>query len=73
MPHGFWPRIIAIPDAENFVAQIAGQRFMEFGRRGKYMLLGLESGMTLIVHLRMTGHLITVAGDAPSCPRTRTS
>ena len=60
-----WPRIIAIPDAENFVAQIAGQRFMEFGRRGKYMLLGLESGMTLIVHLRMTGHLITVAGDAP--------
>ena len=60
-----WSRIIAIPDAENFVAQIAGQRFVEFGRRGKYMLLGLESGMTLIVHLRMTGHLITVAGDAP--------
>ena len=29
------------------------------------MLLGLESGMTLIVHLRMTGRLITVAGNAP--------
>ncbi len=60
-----WSRIIAIPDVENFVTQIAGQRFVEFGRRGKYMLLGLESGMTLIVHLRMTGHLITVAGDTP--------
>jgi formamidopyrimidine-DNA glycosylase len=29
------------------------------------MLLGLESGQTLIVHLRMTGHLLAVAGDAP--------
>ena len=65
-----WPRTITLPDAENFVARIAGQRFVEFGRRGKYMLLGLESGMTLIVHLRMTGHLIIVAGDAPSAPHT---
>jgi hypothetical protein len=60
-----WPRTIALPGAEDFVAQIAGQRFAEFGRRGKYMLLGLESGQTLIVHLRMTGHLLAVAGDAP--------
>ncbi len=60
-----WPRSIAAPDAENFVTLIAGQRFEHFARRGKYMLLGLESGMTLIVHLRMTGRLITVAGNAP--------
>lgn len=61
----FWPRTIAFPDAETFAAQIAGQRFEQFGRRGKYMLLGLESGLTLIVHLRMTGHLLVIAPDAP--------
>ncbi len=60
-----WPRVIAVPDAENFVARIAGQRFESFARRGKYMLLGLESGMTLIVHLRMTGRLIPLAAAAP--------
>lgn len=59
-----WPRTIALPDAENFVVQMAGQRFADFSRRGKYMLLGLESGLTLIVHLRMTGHLLIVAEDA---------
>lgn len=59
-----WPRTIALPAAEEFIAQIAGQRFADFSRRGKYMLLGLADGLTLIVHLRMTGHLRIVAGDA---------
>lgn len=59
-----WSRTIAVPDAEHFPGLIAGQRFAAFGRRGKYMLLGLESGMTLVVHLRMTGHLRVEAGDA---------
>ena len=27
----------------------------EVGRRGKYLLFGLSSGRTLVVHLRMTG------------------
>lgn len=57
-----WTRTIASPDAEHFPGLIAGQRFASFGRRGKYMLLGMESGLTLIVHLRMTGHL-RVEGD----------
>ncbi|MBE2238859.1 MAG: bifunctional DNA-formamidopyrimidine glycosylase/DNA-(apurinic or apyrimidinic site) lyase [Caldilineaceae bacterium] len=65
-----WPRTIALPDAARFIDQIAGQRFAHFDRRGKYMLLGLESGMTLIVHLRMTGHLLVVAGDAPMAQHT---
>ena len=60
-----WPRTIAAPTATMFVDQIADQRFSDFSRRGKYMLLGLESGDTLIVHLRMTGKLLVMAGDAP--------
>ncbi len=60
----FWSRTIASPSVEEFVAQIPGQRFATFGRRGKYMLLGLESGWTLIVHLRMTGHFVVEPADA---------
>ncbi len=52
-----WPRTIAAPDAASFAALVRGRRFASFGRRGKYILLGLDSGETLIVHLRMTGEL----------------
>jgi formamidopyrimidine-DNA glycosylase len=53
----FWERTIAAPSAHEFANEIIGQRFTYFGRRGKYMLFGLESGQTLMVHLRMTGKL----------------
>lgn len=52
-----WPRVIAQPDAAAFVDLLRGQRFERFERRGKYMLLGLESGESLIIHLRMTGEV----------------
>ena len=52
-----WPRTIAAPDASIFPDLVRGRRFASFRRRGKYMLLGLDSGETLIVHLRMTGEL----------------
>jgi len=58
-----WPRTIAAPDVAAFVAQIVGQQFATFGRRGKYMLLGLASGATLVVHLRMTGQLQVEPAD----------
>lgn len=59
-----WSKIVAVPTAEAFCQQIAGAAFVSFGRRAKYMLLGLSSGATLIVHLRMTGHLHVLPGDA---------
>jgi len=52
-----WPRTIAAPDPASFTDLVRGRRFASFGRRGKYMLLGLDSAETLIVHLRMTGEL----------------
>jgi formamidopyrimidine-DNA glycosylase len=61
----YWPRIIAAPDVATFERQIVGQQFAHFDRRGKYMLLGLAHGATLIVHLRMTGHLYVQPGDHP--------
>lgn len=61
----YWLRTIAAPAVTTFVEQIRGQRFAHFDRRGKYMLLGFESGAYLIVHLRMTGHLYVQPGDHP--------
>ncbi len=60
-----WPRTIAAPDAARFTDLVRGQRFASFGRRGKYILLGLDSGETLIVHLRMTGELRVHPPPAP--------
>ena len=43
-----WPRTIANLSPEEFVVRIAGQRFVTFGRRAKYMLLGLATGDTWV-------------------------
>ncbi len=60
-----WPRTIAAPDAARFTDLVRGRRFSSFDRRGKYMLLGLDSGETLVVHLRMTGELRLLSPTQP--------
>lgn len=37
---------------------IKGQKITKIGRRGKALLIDLENGITMMVHLRMTGQLI---------------
>ncbi len=56
-----WPRIVAAPGVDQFMQGMIGQRFTEFGRRGKYMLLGMATGDTLMIHLRMTGRVTVYA------------
>lgn len=65
-----WSRIIAAPTLDAFMRHIIGQQFTTFSRRGKYMLLGLASGDTLIVHLRMTGRVLIY--DQPVMPDKHT-
>ena len=48
-------RLTAPEDPVAVAAELLGERFVELGRRGKYLLFGLDSGRTLVVHLRMTG------------------
>src|SRR3954453_17610684 len=38
------------------------------GRRGKYLLLALAGGRTLVMHLRMTGNLVLIEGGAKLDP-----
>ncbi len=40
------------------VAGLLGRRIESVGRRGKYLLVGLDDGATLVMHLRMTGNLL---------------
>src|SRR5215208_3140114 len=37
---------------------VAGRQVTAVARRGKYLLIGLEGGRTLAMHLRMTGNLL---------------
>jgi formamidopyrimidine-DNA glycosylase len=40
--------------------QVSGRRIESLSRRGKYLLLGLDGDLTLVMHLRMTGNLLLV-------------
>lgn len=42
---------------DEFSTALTGERVAALERRGKYLLLRLESGKTLAIHLRMTGSL----------------
>ena len=43
---------------ERLTAATAGRSIEHVSRRGKYILLGLDDGATLVMHLRMTGNLV---------------
>lgn len=45
--------------------QLAGQRIDSTSRRGKYLLLHLDSGDRLIIHLGMSGRLNVLVQDRP--------
>jgi len=51
-----WPRHIARPSAAAFRRRIRRQTFRDVGRRGKYLVFGLDDA-TLLVHLKMSGEL----------------
>jgi formamidopyrimidine-DNA glycosylase len=65
-----WPRTIAAPEPESFATRLAGQRVIDISRRGKYIMMALASGETLIVHLRMTGRLSVVPPGSPELDAT---
>ena len=49
---------------------LTGATVLAADRRGKYLLLPLDTGDTVMVHLRMTGQLLLAAGGAPRPPHT---
>lgn len=59
-----WPRQIARPAAHEIEDRLRGQQVLSVGRRGKVIVIGLTQDR-LLVHLRMSGDLTVVPGDAP--------
>ncbi|HEX8751973.1 MAG TPA: bifunctional DNA-formamidopyrimidine glycosylase/DNA-(apurinic or apyrimidinic site) lyase [Solirubrobacterales bacterium] len=55
-----WSRPVP-PD--ELAAAVSGARIRGLGRRGKYILMGLDGDRTLVMHLRMTGNLILREGE----------
>jgi formamidopyrimidine-DNA glycosylase len=55
-----WCRPVPPPELEGAVP---GRTIAGLARRGKYLLLGLDGGQTLVMHLRMTGNLVLVEGE----------
>lgn len=57
--------IIAHPTADEFVQRLTGQMVDGMERRGKFLLIRLESGDWVILHLRMTGCLLLTPAGYP--------
>lgn len=67
-----WPRHVARPALEELQVRTAGRRIEAIDRRGKFLVFRLSDGETLLIHLRMTGHLSVVARDEPQDQYTHT-
>jgi formamidopyrimidine-DNA glycosylase len=63
---------VAAPELVELQARIAGQTIQTISRRGKYLVFELSGGDTLLIHLKMTGHLSVAPADAPPDPYAHT-
>jgi formamidopyrimidine-DNA glycosylase len=59
----FDPRLTRPEAPEAVAAALEGERVVAVRRRGKYLVVGFESGRHLLVHLRMTGNVLHPAPD----------
>lgn len=52
----FWPKTLATHTPETFDSRLSGQEVRAVSRRGKYLILQMQTD-TLLVHLRMSGDM----------------
>ncbi len=57
------PKVVS-PEPKRFRRALAGDTIAQIGRRGKFVVVSLGSGRSLVVHLRMTGRLIVQSATA---------
>ena len=67
-----WPGNITNIDLAEFQARIRGGKITAVNRRGKYLLFPLSTDDTLIIHLRMSGHLAVTSPETPLHKHDRT-
>ena len=59
-----FPGCIEGNDVEFFREKVRGRKIVDVLRRAKYLLIQLDDGAAIVVHLRMTGRLTAVQGAA---------
>jgi formamidopyrimidine-DNA glycosylase len=59
-----WERMVEAPAVERFLELLQGREVLAAGRRAKWILLTLDSGWTLALHLRMSGSITVHGPDA---------
>ena len=65
-----FPSIVRHPEPEAFLRELPGRRVAALDRRGKYMMFRLDPGLSLVVHLGMTGQLLHKLPEDPERPHT---
>jgi formamidopyrimidine-DNA glycosylase len=60
------------PNKKHFAAKLEGRKITGVERRGKYLLVKLEGGDVLVVHLGMSGELLRSKGTAREKPDKHT-
>ena len=53
-----WPRSVIPPNPVAFIHRLTDQTVTDVGRRGKWVVIALDGGDALLVHLRMSGRLV---------------
>ena len=66
-----WPGTLRDGDPPAFTASVTGRRIEGVGRRGKQLILDLDGGAFLTVHLKMTGQLFVVPATQAVDPYER--
>ena len=61
----FDPRLTRPDEPVGVAAELEGERVAALDRRGKYLIVRFESGLVLLIHLRMTGQLLHANGGRP--------
>jgi formamidopyrimidine-DNA glycosylase len=63
-------RSVRRQDPEEFASRLEGVKITGAQRKGKYLLMPLDSGDVLVVHLRMSGQLLRATPKEPMAPHT---
>ena len=66
-------RVVRRTSRAALIAGLTGARVDEVDRHGKYLIIGLDSGRSAMIHLRMSGQVLLVDGEAVAPAHTPTS
>jgi formamidopyrimidine-DNA glycosylase len=61
-----WPKHLVSPPLAEFRQRIQNKTFHSVERRGKYLIFNMTEPETMLIHLKMSGHLAVVSAEEPA-------